>query len=89
MLYKLSWTDGRFGAIKPVDFSDFASFGQLENDLEDLVARNILGVLFEDAGLSAPSLPPQQTAEDRCGVGEPGSDGGQNRPPGQWRQRIC
>ena len=51
MLYELSRTDGRFDAVEPVAFSDFASFGQLEKDLEDLIARNILGVLFEDAGL--------------------------------------
>ena len=51
MLYKLSRTGGSFDAVEPVAFGDFASFGQLEKDLEDLIARNILGVLFEDAGL--------------------------------------
>ena len=51
MLYKLSRTGGRFDAVEPVAFRDFVSFGQLEKDLEDLIARNILGVLFEDAGL--------------------------------------
>ena len=51
MLYKLSRTGGRFDAVEPVGFRDFASFGQLEKDLEDLIARNILDVLFEDAGL--------------------------------------
>ena len=51
MLYKLSSTSGRFDAVEPVAFKDFGSFGQLEKDLEDLIARNILGVLFEDAGL--------------------------------------
>ena len=51
MLYKLSSMGGRFDAIEPMAFRDFASFGQLEKDLEDLIARNILSVLFEDAGL--------------------------------------
>ena len=65
MLYKLSGTDGRFDAVEPVAFGDFASFGQLEKDLEDLIARNILGVLFEDAGLMPiyQERPGQQAAD--------------------------
>ena len=51
MLYKLNSSGGRFHTIKPLAFKDFSSFGQLEKDLEDLIARNILDVLFEDAGL--------------------------------------
>ena len=51
MLYKLGSTDGKFDAVEPVAFRDFGSFGQLEKDLENLIARNILDVLFEDAGL--------------------------------------
>ena len=51
MLYKLSSTGGQFDAIEPMAFRSFASFGLLEKDLEDLIARNILGVLFEDVGL--------------------------------------
>ena len=51
MLFRLSQTDGRFDAVEAVDFRDFASFGQLEKDLEDLIARNMLGVLFEEAEL--------------------------------------
>ena len=51
MLYKLSTTNERFDGIEPIAFKDIASFGQLEKDLENLIAQNILGVLFEDAGL--------------------------------------
>ncbi|MYH13556.1 MAG: hypothetical protein F4149_00075 [Gammaproteobacteria bacterium] len=51
MLYKLGSTEGRFDTVEPLAFKDFGSFGQLEKDLEDLIAGNILGVLFEDAGL--------------------------------------
>ena len=48
MLYNLNMRDER---IEPVAYKDFASFGRLEKDLEHLIARNILGVLFEDARL--------------------------------------
>lgn len=51
MLYKLHSIDGKFDKIEPVAFKDFASFGQLESDLEELIAKNLLGVLFEDARL--------------------------------------
>ena len=51
MLYKLKSTGGRFDAIEPMAFTDFANFGQLEKDLEDLIAENILDVLFEESGL--------------------------------------
>ena len=51
MLFKLKSAGKSFDAVEPVEFEDFSSFGQLEKDLEDLIARNILGVLFEDAGL--------------------------------------
>lgn len=51
MLYKLSISNKRFDGIEPIAFKDIASFGQLEKDLENLIAQNILGVLFEDAGL--------------------------------------
>lgn len=51
MLYKLNMTDGKFDGLAPIAFEDFASFGHLEKDLEDLIAQNISGVLFEDAGL--------------------------------------
>lgn len=51
MLFKLQEVDGRFAKIEPVEFKDFSSFGNLEKDLEDLIAKNILDVLFEDAGL--------------------------------------
>lgn len=51
MLYELISTDSKFDKIEPVEFKDFSSFGQLEKDLEELIAQNILGVLFEDASL--------------------------------------
>ena len=51
MLYKLGSTDGKFDTLKPVAFKNFSSFGNREKDLEDLIARNILDVLFEDASL--------------------------------------
>ena len=51
MLYKLNSTDGKFDKIEPVAFKDFSSFGQLEKNLEELIAQNILYVLFEDASL--------------------------------------
>ena len=48
MLYKLS---NQFNHIEPLPFKDIASFGRLEKDLENLIANNLLGVLFEDARL--------------------------------------
>lgn len=51
MLYKLASTDGKFDRLEPVAFKDFSSFGNLEKDLEELIARSILDVLFEDASL--------------------------------------
>lgn len=51
MLYKLSATDGKFDRLEPSAFKDFSSFGNLEKDLEELIAKSILDVLFEDASL--------------------------------------
>lgn len=51
MLYRLSSTDGTFDKIEPVAFKDFSRFGQLEKNLEDLIAGSILEILFEDASL--------------------------------------
>lgn len=51
MLYKLGSTEGRFDAIEPIPFKDFSSFGNLEKDLEDLIAQSILDILFEDSSL--------------------------------------
>lgn len=50
MLYKLTSNDGGVG-IEPVQFKDFSHFGKLEKDLEDLIAKNILDLLFEEASL--------------------------------------
>ena len=51
MLYKLSSSSGQLDVLKPVEFKDFASFRKLEKDLEELIAKNILDVLFEDSSL--------------------------------------
>ena len=46
MLYKLDSDQGRFNGISPVQFSEFSNFGNLEKDLENLVAVNLLEVFF-------------------------------------------
>jgi hypothetical protein len=51
MLYKLESSNGKFDKLEPVAFKDFSSFGNLEKDLEELIAKSILDVLFEDARL--------------------------------------
>lgn len=51
MLYKLGSTDETFDKIEPLPFKDFSSFGQLEKNLENLIANSILELLFEDASL--------------------------------------
>lgn len=51
MLYKLGSTNGTFDKLEPVPFKDFASFGKLEKDLEELIAKSILDILFEDSSL--------------------------------------
>ena len=51
MLYKLGSTDGKFDTLKPVAFKNFSNFGNREKDLEDLIAGNMLDVLFEEASL--------------------------------------
>ncbi|RRV69560.1 hypothetical protein EGI99_05790 [Stutzerimonas stutzeri] len=51
MLYRIEGDNGVFEKIEPIEFKDFSSFGRLEKDLENLIAQNILDVLFEDAKL--------------------------------------
>lgn len=51
MLYKLEQDQGGISGLEAVDFKDLASFGRLEKDLENLIASNILELLFEDAKL--------------------------------------
>lgn len=51
MLYKLGSSSGKFDKLEPIAFKDFASFGKLEKDLEELIAKSILDVLFEDSSL--------------------------------------
>ena len=51
MLYKLGNTNGKFDSLEPVEFKNFSAFGNYEKDLENLIANNILEVLFEDSSL--------------------------------------
>lgn len=51
MLYKLGSSNETFDRLEPVAFKDFSSFGNLEKDLEELIAKSILDVLFEDSSL--------------------------------------
>lgn len=47
MLYKLSKTGDAFSGMEPMPYHSFANFGQVEKDLENLLAENMLDVLFE------------------------------------------
>ena len=47
MLYRIEGDNGVFEKIEPVEFKDFSSFGKLEKDLENLIAQNILGMVFK------------------------------------------
>ena len=51
MLYKLTASSDQFDALEPVAYDDFSGMGLLEKDLENLIAHNILEVLFEDGRL--------------------------------------
>lgn len=51
MLYKLVCSNGKFDKIETVAFKDFSSFGNLEKDLEELISKSILDVLFEESSL--------------------------------------
>ena len=51
MLYKLGSSNGKFDRLESVAFKDFSSFGNLEKDLEELIAKSILDVLFENSSL--------------------------------------
>ncbi len=51
-----SSTNGKFDTLEPVAFKNFSNFGNHEKDLEDLIAGNILEVLFEDASLMPISI---------------------------------
>ena len=51
MLYKLNSTNGKFDKLEPVAFKNFSSFGNMERDLENLIANSIFDILFEDARL--------------------------------------
>jgi len=47
MLYKLSGKEGAFEVIEPMAFKTFADCGQLEKNLENLLAEHLLEVLIE------------------------------------------
>jgi len=51
VLYKLGSSSGKLDKLEPVAFKDFESFGNLEKDLEELIAKSILDILFEDSSL--------------------------------------
>ena len=51
MLYKLASTEGKFDTLEPVAFKDFGSYKNDEKDLEELIAKSILDVLFEESSL--------------------------------------
>ena len=51
MLYKLEQENDEVLGLEPVEFKDLSSFGKYEKDLENLIANNILDLLFEDSKL--------------------------------------
>ena len=51
MLYRIITDKEQFTALEPIPFKDIASFGKREKDLENLIANNVLEVLFEDESL--------------------------------------
>lgn len=51
MLYKLHSNNGKFSELEVMNFESFAHSEHLEKDLENLIANNLLDVLFEEAGL--------------------------------------
>ncbi|MFT6835309.1 MAG: RecB family endonuclease NucS [Francisellaceae bacterium] len=63
MLYKIEEQGEVFEKLEPVEFKDFSSFGKLEKDLENLIAKSILDVLFEDSRLMPVFQERQRQAE--------------------------
>ena len=51
MLYRLSEKDQGLGTLEPLPFLEVADLKKTEKDLENLLADNLLEVLFEDARL--------------------------------------
>jgi len=51
MLYELKLTEGAGGTLSPVQFSGLEGHGRLEKDLETLLDKHLLDVLFEEAPL--------------------------------------
>ncbi len=51
MLYRIKLVDDKYYTLELSEFKDFTSFGNLEKDLEEMIASNILEVLFEEASL--------------------------------------
>lgn len=48
MLYELSSMDGKLNNLEAVPFKDFSSLGYREKDLEELIAKHLFTVLFEE-----------------------------------------
>ncbi|MBA7514985.1 hypothetical protein ES705_07957 [subsurface metagenome] len=51
MIYKLSLEENNPHKLEPVPFFDFSQLGKIEKDLENLIADNLLNILFEDNAL--------------------------------------
>lgn len=51
MLYKINGLNTEKTELEPVQFYDFAHYGKLEKDLEELIASNLLDKLFEGSRL--------------------------------------
>lgn len=51
MLFKLTIEGNGTKDLEPLPFLDFANLGKIEKDLEKLLAKHLLDVLFEDAAL--------------------------------------
>jgi Holliday junction resolvase len=63
MLYKLNSDNSKFDKLEPVAYKDFADFGNIEKDLENLIANSLLDDLFEDSSLMPISQERPQRAE--------------------------
>lgn len=48
MLYKLDFENEK---IEPIEFDDFSNYNKKEKDLENLIAKNLFEVLFEESNL--------------------------------------
>lgn len=51
MLYKIKKIADTFDALEPIGFKDFGDFSKSEKDLENLIAKSLLSILYEDGSL--------------------------------------